>query len=102
MGRVKTGSLRLREAGELLELSYRQVKRVWARYRGGGPRLCNMRTAGGGRIGRTRRSFGKRCWLGCESAMRISVPRCGASGQRRQAEDSCRELAALDAGSRLV
>ena len=36
MGRVKAGSLRLREAGELLELSYRQSKRMWARYRAGG------------------------------------------------------------------
>src|SRR5437667_660416 len=36
MGRVKAGSLRLQEAAELLGLSYRQAKRVWARYRGGG------------------------------------------------------------------
>lgn len=36
MGRVKAGSVGLQEAAELLELSYRQVKRVWARYRGGG------------------------------------------------------------------
>ncbi len=36
MARVKAGSLRLREGAELLELSYRQAKRVWARYRGGG------------------------------------------------------------------
>ena len=36
MGRVKSGSLRLREAGELLELSYRQTQRLWARYRKGG------------------------------------------------------------------
>jgi len=36
MGRVKAGNLGLREAGELLELSSRQVKRVWARYRRGG------------------------------------------------------------------
>ena len=36
MGRVKAGNLRLGEAAELLELSYRQGKRVWARYRGGG------------------------------------------------------------------
>ena len=35
MGRVKAGNLRLREAGELLELSYRQAKRIWARYRTG-------------------------------------------------------------------
>ena len=36
MGRVKAGNLRLREAGELLELSYRQAKRIWTRYRKGG------------------------------------------------------------------
>lgn len=33
MGRVKARSLR--EAAELLELSYRQAKRIWARYRAG-------------------------------------------------------------------
>jgi hypothetical protein len=32
MGRVKAHSLRLREAAERLELSYRQAKRIWARY----------------------------------------------------------------------
>jgi transposase len=36
MGRVKAGNLRLREASELLGLSYRQAKRLWARYREGG------------------------------------------------------------------
>ena len=35
MGRVKARSLRLREAAELLERSYRQTKRIWARYRAG-------------------------------------------------------------------
>ncbi len=34
MGRVKAGSLRLREAAELLELSYRQTKRLGALSRG--------------------------------------------------------------------
>jgi hypothetical protein len=34
MGRVKARSLRLRETAELLGVSYRQVKRIWARYRG--------------------------------------------------------------------
>jgi transposase len=33
---VKAGNLRLGEASELLELSYRQAKRIWARYRVGG------------------------------------------------------------------
>jgi hypothetical protein len=36
MSRVKAGSLRLGEASELLEVSYRQGKRLWARYCGGG------------------------------------------------------------------
>lgn len=36
LGRVKSGSLRLVEGAELMGLSYRQGKRVWARYRAGG------------------------------------------------------------------
>ncbi|WP_155996456.1 hypothetical protein [Verrucomicrobium sp. 3C] len=36
MGRVKAGALRLVEEAEMLGLSYRQGKRVWARYRVGG------------------------------------------------------------------
>ena len=35
-GRVSSGSLTLRQACELLELSYRQGKRLWSRYRAGG------------------------------------------------------------------
>jgi transposase len=46
MGRVKAGSLRLGEAAELLELSYRQGKRVWARYRGGGAKALQHRNCG--------------------------------------------------------
>lgn len=46
MGRVKAGSLRLWEAAELLELSYRQVKRVWARYRGGGAKALQHGNCG--------------------------------------------------------
>src|ERR1700682_937347 len=46
MGRVKAGSLRLREAGELLELSYRQTKRIWARYRKGGAKALQHGNCG--------------------------------------------------------
>ena len=46
MARVKAGSLRLREAAELLELSYRQAKRVWARYRGGGAKALQHGNCG--------------------------------------------------------
>ena len=48
MGRVKAGSLRLREAGELLELSYRQAKRIWARYRKGGAKALQHGNCGQG------------------------------------------------------
>ena len=33
MGRVKSGNLKLIDAAVILELSYRQVKRLWQRYR---------------------------------------------------------------------
>ena len=46
MGRVKAGSLRLTEAAELLGLSYRQAKRVWARYRGGGAKALQHGNCG--------------------------------------------------------
>src|SRR5581483_3495339 len=46
MARVKAGSLRLTEAAEPLELSYRQVKRVWARYRVGRARALQHRNCG--------------------------------------------------------
>ena len=36
MGRVKTGNLKLSDAAVMLELSYRQTKRVWRRYRQAG------------------------------------------------------------------
>jgi transposase len=46
MGRVKAGSLRLRNAAELLGVSYRQAKRVWARYRGGGAKALQHGNCG--------------------------------------------------------
>lgn len=46
MGRVKAGSLRLKEAAELLWLSYRHAKRVWARYRGGGAKALQQGNCG--------------------------------------------------------
>ena len=46
MGRVKAGNLRLREASELLELSYRQAKRLWARYREGGAKALQHGNCG--------------------------------------------------------
>ena len=46
MGRVKARSLRLREAAALMELSYRQTKRVWARYRAGGAKALQHGNCG--------------------------------------------------------
>jgi transposase len=46
MGRVKAGNLRLGEASELLELSYRQAKRLWARYREGGAKALQHGNCG--------------------------------------------------------
>ena len=37
MGRVASGALKLVHAAEMLELSYRQTKRLWRRYRKNGP-----------------------------------------------------------------
>lgn len=55
MGRVKAGNLALVEAGELLELSYRQAKRIWARYRRGGAKALQH-----GNCGRaSNRAYGK-------------------------------------------
>jgi transposase len=46
MGRVKACSLRLCEAAEMLGLSYRQSKRIWARYRVGGAKALQHGNCG--------------------------------------------------------
>ena len=46
LGRVKARSLRLRDAAEMLELSYRQTKRVWARYRNQGAKALQHGNCG--------------------------------------------------------
>jgi transposase len=46
LGRVKAHSLGLCEAAELLELSYRQIKRIWARYRTGGAKALQHGNCG--------------------------------------------------------
>jgi hypothetical protein len=46
MGRVKARSLRLIEAAELMGLSYRQSKRIWARYRAGGAKALQHGNCG--------------------------------------------------------
>jgi transposase len=46
MGRVRAGNLRLGEACELLGISYRQGKRIWARYRKGGAKALQHGNCG--------------------------------------------------------
>lgn len=46
LGRVKAGAVALTDAATLLGLSYRQVKRVWRRFKRGGPRALGHRAAG--------------------------------------------------------
>lgn len=46
LARVKAGTVTVREAGALLGVTYRQAKRLWARYRAGGPKALVHRSAG--------------------------------------------------------
>lgn len=46
IGRVASGGLKLKHAGEMLELSYRQTKRLWRRYREKGREGLKHRHAG--------------------------------------------------------
>ena len=48
MGRVKSKTLRLVDAAKMLELSYRQSKRLWQRYRREGAKGLKHRSAGRG------------------------------------------------------
>ncbi len=48
LGRVKSKTLRLTDAAKILELSYRQTKRLWKRYRGEGAKGLQHRSAGRG------------------------------------------------------
>jgi transposase len=46
LGRVKSGMLRLVDAAKILEVSYRQAKRLWQRYREEGAKGLQHRSAG--------------------------------------------------------
>jgi len=46
MARVKAKNLKVVEAAELLEISYRQAKRLWQRYREGGREALQHRSCG--------------------------------------------------------
>jgi hypothetical protein len=103
MGRVKAGNLGLGEASELLELSYRQGKRLWARYGEGGAKALPH-----GNCGReSNRAYPAKMSGGAgagEGPVRRLWGHAGgrASGQRRWAGGACRDVAALAAGSRAM
>src|SRR5260370_519726 len=48
LGRVKSKTLRLDDAAKIMELSYRQTKRLWKRYREEGAKGLQHRSAGRG------------------------------------------------------
>src|SRR5258707_13224826 len=48
LARVKSQTLRLVDAAKMLELSYRQAKRLWQRYRKEGAKGIQHRSAGRG------------------------------------------------------
>ena len=62
LSRVAEGGWTLVEAAERMEVSYRQGKRLWKRYRVEGPRGWCMAARGGCRTGRSRRSYGDGCY----------------------------------------
>ena len=61
LGRVKAGDLRVKNAGELMRVSYRQAKRLWAKYRKRGAAALKHGNAGSrshrARPGRERRKI---------------------------------------------
>jgi hypothetical protein len=106
MGRVKAGSLRLREAGELLELSYRQAKRIWARYRGGGAKALQHANCGR----RSNRAYGREFRGTVLERVKSRYADFGPTlaAEHLASEDelgtggACRDTAALDAGGGTV
>ena len=53
LARVKAGELRVKDAAELLRVSYRQAMRLWKRYRAGG--TGSLKHGNAGRISNRRR-----------------------------------------------
>ncbi len=46
LGRVKRGELKLSEAARMLDISYRQTKRIWRRYSAGGTKALKHGNVG--------------------------------------------------------
>ncbi len=61
LGRVKARTLRLVDAAKMLEVSYRQTKRLWQRYREEGAKGLQHRSAEEVRTAQSRKSSEGRC-----------------------------------------
>src|ERR1051326_3432863 len=75
LARVKRGELNLKEAAELLSISYRQCRRLHKRHQESGDRGLVHGIVGGLQTAVTRRSSNRRCWLAIRSAIRTLDPR---------------------------
>ena len=84
MGQVKHRKLSLREAAEVMALSYRQAKRVWRRYKARAmPGWCMVCVAGPAR-GAKRRVAGAGFWRATGAGMRILARRWRRSIWQRE------------------
>src|SRR5690348_11237346 len=93
LARVKSKQLKLKEAAELLGVCYRQAKRLWKRYRGGGAKALKHGNAGG-RSNRAKPGSGG----GEDAPDRAAATRAGTGSPVEKAV--CRdEGAAFDDGS---
>jgi hypothetical protein len=73
LARVRSKQLRVVDAGRLMQVSYRQAKRLWKRYREEGAAGLQHRSAGQpSNHGLTRKSFGRRrcSWCGRSTGVR--------------------------------
>ena len=61
LGRVKSHTLRLVDAAKMLELSYRQAKRLWQRYHEEGAKGLQHRALEEVRTEQSQRNSGGRC-----------------------------------------
>ena len=92
LARVKRGELRLAKAAEVLRISNRQAKRLWRRYQKGGTAALQHGNAG-------RKSNRARP---AKERSKILKPGGRAPGQRGPTRSASGNVAALDAGRRIV
>ena len=111
LSRVKEGDLKLMDAAALIEVSYRQAKRLWKRYRKEGPEGLQHRSAGRESNRARPQKFREKVLrlvrqkYGGEEGKRLGpIPPCGsrAPGKRRGAEGEGGDATALDASGRVV